>query len=59
MAWRRLPAGRPQFVFADMQSCPQPPIRALVGMDWRFNGWGDLYGTFDNDKRVAAKVRPA
>ncbi|KAF8064532.1 hypothetical protein HT031_003332 [Scenedesmus sp. PABB004] len=25
-------------------------------MDWQFNGWGDLYGTYEQDKLVAAKV---
>lgn len=36
-----------------------PPFthpRALVGMDWRFNGWGDLYGSFEQDKLVATKI---
>jgi agmatine deiminase len=27
-----------------------------VGVDWRFNGWGDLYGSYEQDKRVAAKL---
>ncbi len=30
--------------------------RALVGVDWIFNGWGGLYGTWDNDRLVARKV---
>lgn len=30
--------------------------RTLVGIDWQFNGWGGLYGTYENDKLVAAKI---
>jgi len=43
-------------VVAKLSSCPRPPIRTLVGMDWRFNGWGDLYGSFEYDKLVARKI---
>lgn len=25
-------------------------------MDWVFNGWGGLYGTWDNDNLVARKI---
>jgi agmatine deiminase len=25
-------------------------------MDWIFNGWGDLYGTYEQDKLVARKI---
>jgi agmatine deiminase len=28
----------------------------LVGMDWKFNGWGDLYGCYEDDKLVASKI---
>lgn len=41
---------------AQLSSCPRPPIRTLVGLDWRFNGWGDLYGSYENDKLVARKL---
>ena len=43
-------------MFADVKACPRPPLRALAGVDWRFNGWGDLYGSYDADKLVASKV---
>jgi agmatine deiminase len=45
-----------QFVEAQLSSCPRPPIRTLVGIDWRFNGWGDLYGSYEADKLVARKI---
>jgi agmatine deiminase len=28
----------------------------LVGVDWGFNGWGDLYGSYEQDKLVAKKI---
>lgn len=45
-----------QFVVANLSSCPRPPIRTLVGMDWCFNGWGGLYGSYDQDQLVARKM---
>jgi agmatine/peptidylarginine deiminase len=30
--------------------------RTLLGMNWQFNGWGGLYGSYEQDKLVAAKV---
>lgn len=45
-----------QFVVGTLTSCPRPPIRTLVGVDWIFNGWGGLYGTYEQDKLVARKV---
>jgi agmatine deiminase len=30
--------------------------RTLLGMNWQFNGWGGLYGSWEQDKLVAAKV---
>jgi agmatine deiminase len=32
------------------------PARALIGLDWGFNGWGDLPGSYENDKKVAGKI---
>lgn len=46
----------PTFVEAKITSCPKPAIRTLLGMDWVFNGWGGLYGSYEQDKLVAAKV---
>jgi Porphyromonas-type peptidyl-arginine deiminase len=48
-----------QFVIATIKSCPRPPIKAVVGIDWRFNGWGDLYGSYEADKLLAAKLSEA
>lgn len=31
-----------------------PPV--LMATDWRFNGWGDLYGTYERDKQVARLI---
>jgi len=28
----------------------------LVGIDWGFNGWGDLFGIYEQDKLVARKI---
>jgi agmatine deiminase len=28
----------------------------LMATDWRFNGWGDLYGTYERDKDVARHI---
>lgn len=36
--------------------CPLAFNRTAVGVDWQFNGWGDLYGTFEQDKLVARKI---
>jgi agmatine/peptidylarginine deiminase len=33
-----------------------PACRTLLGMNWMFNGWGGLYGTYEQDKLVASKV---
>lgn len=27
-----------------------------MGVDWKFNGWGDLYGSYELDKKVAQKL---
>lgn len=27
-----------------------------MATDWRFNGWGDLYGTYERDKQVARLI---
>eukprot|EP00879_Flechtneria_rotunda_P024032 GHRR01025454.1.p2 GENE.GHRR01025454.1~~GHRR01025454.1.p2 ORF type:complete len:102 (+),score=35.08 GHRR01025454.1:129-434(+) len=53
-AWLRDTA--PTFVVATLTSCPKPPIRTLIGMDWQFNGWGGLYGSYEHDKLVARKI---
>lgn len=46
----------PTVALAEISACPAPPIRAAVGVDWRFNGWGDLYGSYDLDRLVARKI---
>lgn len=48
----------PTFVHAAVRApCPQPtPAPVLMATDWRFNGWGDLYGTYERDKLVARGV---
>jgi agmatine deiminase len=43
-------------VAATIRSCPRPPVTTLVGLNWGFNGWGDLYGSYEQDKLVAAKI---
>jgi len=46
----------PTFVLGEVRSCPKPPLRMLVGIDWGFNGWGDLFGIYEQDKLVARKI---
>ncbi|KAI8476561.1 MAG: hypothetical protein J3K34DRAFT_453147 [Monoraphidium minutum] len=46
----------PTVVLGEISNCPQPTIRLPVGIDWAFNGWGDLYGSFEQDKLVARKL---
>jgi agmatine deiminase len=48
----------PTFVHASVRApCPQPqPPPVLMATDWRFNGWGDLYGSYERDKAVARQI---
>jgi hypothetical protein len=47
---------RPQVVLGEISNCPQPKISVPVGVDWKFNGWGDLYGSYEQDEQVAKKI---
>ncbi|GBF91832.1 agmatine deiminase [Raphidocelis subcapitata] len=46
----------PTVVLGEISNCPQPTIRTAVGVDWLFNGWGDLYGSYEQDRLVARKI---
>jgi agmatine deiminase len=48
----------PTFVHARVRApCPAPqPPPLLMATDWRFNGWGDLYGSYERDKGVARQI---
>lgn len=48
----------PTFVHARVRApCPSPqPPPVLMATDWRFNGWGDLYGSYERDKQVAERI---
>jgi len=48
----------PTFVHAAVRApCPHPPPPpVLMATDWIFNGWGDLYGTYERDRGVARAI---